>query len=130
MSEYKIDLTQRYCWATADPGQSATPETDAEAPSPVCIALGEEYDSLSDVLFYASLTQGEELDEQYARRLTACANVCEGIPTESLEQGVIAELIAVVTKLTNQLERIGDHRKDAPFIEAGKDVLAKLKGCV
>jgi hypothetical protein len=39
-----------------------------------------------------------------------------------------AELLDALEAITDQLERVGDNRKDAPYIEAARAAIAKAKG--
>jgi hypothetical protein len=39
-----------------------------------------------------------------ARRIVAAVNACQGIPTEALEQGVVAELLAALREAREEIE--------------------------
>jgi hypothetical protein len=67
-----------------------------------------------------------------ARRIVACVNACTGIPTEALEGGVVADLLAackaVLAKLdsiTTEEFRAGGEREQR---EALSVVVAKVEG--
>jgi hypothetical protein len=38
------------------------------------------------------------------------------------------ELLDALESITDQLDRVGDHRKDRPFIDAARAAIAKAKG--
>lgn len=48
----------------------------------------------------------ERLDE--LRRITACVDACDGIPTEALESGVVRELIEAATRYLAATTRESD----------------------
>ena len=68
-----------------------------------------------------------------ARRIVACVNACEGIPTEALEAGVIRDLIDAATRYLRVMTRDTDDDPNCwaeeEFAEARlREVLAKVRG--
>jgi len=47
---------------------------------------------------YEDYECGVAISEPNARRIVACVNACEGIPTESLEAGVVHKLVRAATE--------------------------------
>ena len=45
-----------------------------------------------------SYSVGFSIELYWSRRIVACVNACEGIPTEALEGGVIGELLETMEK--------------------------------
>ena len=66
--------------------------------------------------------------EANARRLVACVNACEGIPTEALEGGVIGELMDALQSMIDPIER-GWMVTDWDLrMSTGKAAITKAKG--
>ena len=69
--------------------------------------------------------------EADARRLVACWNACQGISTETLEGGVLAEMRAVLAEAECWMREYGIQNNDDGAMGMFADlraVLAKLKG--
>ena len=68
-----------------------------------------------------------------ARRIVACVNACEGIPTEALESGVVRELIEAATRYLAATTRESDDDPNCwaeeEHAEAHlREVLARVRG--
>lgn len=68
-----------------------------------------------------------------ARRIVACVNACDGIPTEALESGVVRELIKAATRYLAATMRESDDDPNCWFEEEFtkawlREVLAKVRG--
>jgi len=67
------------------------------------------------------------------RRIVACVNACDGIPTEALESGVVRELIKAATRYLAATTRESDDDPNCWFEEEFtrawlREVLAKVRG--
>jgi hypothetical protein len=84
-----------------------------------------------------------EIQEANARRIVACVNACEGIPTEALEDGAVKQLVEVLQHCKETLESNGlirlrrayenslggvTQEKDPTAYQRACEVLLKLKG--
>jgi hypothetical protein len=70
-----------------------------------------------------------EIQEASARRIVACVNACEGIPTEALEDGVVRELIEALQAIKRIDGRTALTMEDADAIHAKcLSALAKVVG--
>lgn len=77
-----------------------------------------------------------DVSDQYARRLAACVNACQGIPTEALEAGVVGDLVAVFQRQEDIIRNIlTDSQLDVrsecgrtlrEYVATVRQVLAKL----
>jgi len=63
-----------------------------------------------------------------ARRIAACVNACEGIPTEALESGVVQEMVEALEALLPSIENAVGEIYYWPEYERAKAVLAKARG--
>ena len=78
---------------------------------------------------------GELTPERLAelRRIVACVNACDGIPTEALESGVVRELIEAATRYLEVMMRESDDDPNCWAEEEFardklREVLAKVRG--
>jgi hypothetical protein len=84
-----------------------------------------------------------EIQEANARRIVACVNACEGIPTEALEDGAVKQLVEVLQHCKETLESNGlirlrrayenslggvTQEKGPTAYQRACEVLLKLKG--
>lgn len=84
-----------------------------------------------------------EIAQQYARRIVACVNACEGVPTEVLEAYTVLEklrekdaqrdeLLAALEKAFPELDKIDRHCLGWPFVSEPVEILraaiARAKG--
>jgi hypothetical protein len=86
--------------------------------------LGADHDWLADVY------SGN--DQAIARRIAACCDACQSIPTEALEAGVVGELVEAVRKASlwvDQYRALPAHKAAAEAMLRVLDAaLAKAKG--
>lgn len=68
---------------------------------------------------------GVAISEPNARRIVACVNACEGIPTEALESGVVREVVEALEALVGEEEKRG---RDPDALPMARAVLAKVRG--
>lgn len=63
-----------------------------------------------------------------ARRIVACVDACEGIPTKALEAGVVREMVEALEALLPSIENAVGEIYYWPEYERAKAVLAKVRG--
>jgi hypothetical protein len=58
---------------------------------------------------------GEDTPEnrELSRRVRACVNACAGIPTEELENGIVADMCRVLNEVVPVLQRQNSERRSA-----------------
>lgn len=57
-----------------------------------------------------------------------CHDLCKIKPADAFLMAASPKLLEALESITDHLERVGDTRKDAPFIEAARKALSKARG--
>jgi hypothetical protein len=64
----------------------------------------------------------EEHNEANAKRIAACVNACEGIPTSSLEAGCVKDMLDFIKKTTGRAYALSSDNIE------GRAIIAKIEG--
>jgi len=55
--------------------------------------------------------EGSAANQELVRRIQACVNACDGITTEELEAGIVADMRAVIAQVAPLLEQANAQSK-------------------
>lgn len=127
-----METTDRKTQHSLEPWTWIPEETDTDWDGSEFISSPAELrDANGKSVFTVDMDEYLGLSSENARRIAACVNACEGIPTEALEEGVVRELVEALEALVVELEwEIGEEKwgRDPDALPMARAVLAKVWG--